>query len=145
VTEELNAFLRTHRIVNVEKKLIDSERGTGWVFLVEYATENSGGLSGKSGGNSRLDYRELLSPEEYALFDRLRVCRKDLAEKAGLPVYTIFTNDQLAGMVKKPPRTEKDLLAIAGVGESRVKQYGETFLRFFRAEFEEKKPPPPEA
>jgi hypothetical protein len=38
VTDELNAFLRSHRIVNVDKKLIDGERGTGWVFLIEYGT-----------------------------------------------------------------------------------------------------------
>jgi len=41
VTDELNSFLRSHRIVNVEKRLIDGDRGTGWVFLVEYGnTEN---------------------------------------------------------------------------------------------------------
>jgi len=40
VTDELNAFLRSHRIVNVEKRLIDGERGTGWVFLVEYGNDN---------------------------------------------------------------------------------------------------------
>gem|GEM_PF-7103169 len=28
VTDELNAFLRSHRIVNVEKRLIDGERGS---------------------------------------------------------------------------------------------------------------------
>jgi len=39
VTEELNIFLRSHRIINVEKRLIDGERGTGWVFLVEYGLE----------------------------------------------------------------------------------------------------------
>ena len=38
---ELNNFLKAHRIINVEKRLIDGERGTGWVFLVEYA-ENEG-------------------------------------------------------------------------------------------------------
>jgi len=47
VTDELNVFLRSHRIVNVEKRLIDSERGTGWVFLIEYGnidTRNSAGF-----------------------------------------------------------------------------------------------------
>lgn len=33
---ELNNFLKSHRIINVEKRLIDDERGTDWVFLVEY-------------------------------------------------------------------------------------------------------------
>ena len=41
VTDELNAFLRSHRIINMEKRLIDGERGTGWVFLIEYGTDGS--------------------------------------------------------------------------------------------------------
>jgi hypothetical protein len=49
VTEELNDFLRSHRIVNVEKKLIDSERGTGWAFLVEYGNEGGGKTSANAG------------------------------------------------------------------------------------------------
>ncbi|MDR2734805.1 MAG: HRDC domain-containing protein [Spirochaetota bacterium] len=125
VTDELNAFLRSHRIVNVEKKLIDSERGTGWVFLVEYGSD-----SGKNSQNAppRVDYKEVLSAAEYALFDKLRTLRKELSEKQGIPVYAVFTNDQLAAMVKKRPKSTKDLLGIPGIGEARVKQYGEAFL-----------------
>lgn len=33
---EFNNFLKSHQIINVEKRLIDDERGTDWVFLVEY-------------------------------------------------------------------------------------------------------------
>jgi len=133
VTDELNSFLRSHRIVNVEKKLIDGERGTGWVFMVEYGID---GGSGKNASNSapRVDYREVLNVREYAVFDKLRALRKDLSEKAGIPVYAVFTNDQLAAMIKKNPKTPKDLLSISGIGESRVKQYGEVFLNFFKLE-----------
>jgi superfamily II DNA helicase RecQ len=129
VTDELNTFLRSHRIINIEKKLIDGERGTGWVFLVEYGNE-----SGKNASNApsqRIDYREILNPAEYALYDKLRKLRKELADKSGIPVYAVFTNDQLANMVKKPPKTEKDLLSISGIGEARVKQYGEAFINIF--------------
>ena len=132
VTDELNAFVRSHRIVNVEKRLIDGERGTGWVFLVEYGTD--GGKNTPNASSQRVDYREVLNVAEYALFDKLRTVRKDTAEKAGIPVYAVFTNEQLAAMVKKPPKTAKDLLAIAGVGEARVKQYGNAFLHIFLAE-----------
>jgi superfamily II DNA helicase RecQ len=131
VTDELNDFLRSHRIINVEKKLIDSERGTGWAFLVEYGSGDGGGKTSPNAGSPRVDYREVLNPVEYALFDKLRGIRKETAEKAGIPVYTVFTNEQLAGMVKKPLKSVKDLLAIPGVGEARVKQYGEPFLQFF--------------
>ena len=71
---------------------------------------------------------------EYALFDKLRQLRKDIAEKSGIPVYAVFTNDQLAAMVKKPPQAVKDLLAIAGIGESKVKQYGDAFVALFSKE-----------
>ena len=133
VTDELNAFLRSHRIINVEKRLIDGERGTGWVFIVEYGSEGKNAPSGSAAGSSapRIDYREVLNPAEYTLFDKLRGLRKDLAEKAGIPVYAVFTNEQLAAMVKKPPRSAKDLLSIAGIGESRVRQYGGAFIKLF--------------
>jgi len=129
VTDELNAFLRSHRIVNVEKRLIDSERGTGWVFLVEYGNESGKNTSNTS--SQRIDYREVLNPVEYALYDKLRNLRKEIADKAGIPVYAVFTNDQLASMVKKPPNTAKDLLSISGIGEARVKLYGEAFINLF--------------
>jgi superfamily II DNA helicase RecQ len=137
VTDELNTFLRSHRIINVEKRLIDGERGTGWVFLIEYGGD---AVSGKNAPNAaqRIDYREVLNAEEYALFDKLRKLRKEAAEKSGIPVYAVFTNDQLAAMVKKTPRTAKDLLSIAGIGEARVKQYGGIFLDAFLNE--EQKP-----
>jgi len=129
VTEELNVFLRSNRIVNVEKKLIDGERGTGWVFLIEYG--NMDGKNVPGGQSQRVDYREVLNPVEYALYDKLRALRKELSEKSGIPVYAVFTNEQLASMVKKTPKTAKDLLSITGVGEARVKQYGESFLKIF--------------
>ena len=132
VTEALNVFLRSHRIVNVEKKLIDNDQKTGWAFLVEYANEN--GKSPANASPQRVDYRETLNPVEYALYDKLRALRKEIADKAGIPIYAVFTNDQLASMVKKPPRAAKDLLAISGVGEARVKQYGEAFVNLFLSE-----------
>jgi superfamily II DNA helicase RecQ len=132
VTEELNAFLRSHRIINVEKRLVDGERGTGWAFLVEYGAAE-GGKTTPDGQNQRVDYRAILNASEYALYEKLRGLRKDLAEKAGIPVYAVFTNEQLACMVKKPPHTAKDLLAIAGIGEARVKQFGEAFVKHFTA------------
>lgn len=45
VSDELNRFLRGHRIINVEKKMIDGERGTGWLFLVEYGQEQKSGIA----------------------------------------------------------------------------------------------------
>ena len=40
----------------MEKRLIDGERGTGWVFLIEY-TENEGGKSAYT-MSSKVDWRD---------------------------------------------------------------------------------------
>jgi superfamily II DNA helicase RecQ len=126
VCDELNAFLKSHRIVNVEKRLIDGERGTGWLFLVEYGGDNKNRPSASS---PRVDYREILNDQEYALFDKLRQLRRELAEKQGIPVYAVFTNDHLAGMIKSKAASLKDISKLPGAGEARVKQYGEAFLK----------------
>ena len=46
----------------------------------------------------------------------------------GRRVYNIFTNEQLAAMVTKNVDTKAALLALEGVGETRVRKYGEKFL-----------------
>jgi superfamily II DNA helicase RecQ len=130
VCDELNAFLKSHRIVNVEKRLIDGERGTGWLFLVEFGNEQKGQAPNTPA--QRIDYREILNAQEYALFDKLRQLRKDLAEKQGIPVYAVFTNDHLANMVKTKPATLKAIAALPGVGEARAKQYGTASLNILR-------------
>jgi ribonuclease D len=107
VCDELNAFLKSHRIVNVEKRLIDGDRGTGWVFLVEYGAENKNQVPVST--SPKVDYRDILNEQEYALFDKLRQLRKELAEKQGIPVYAIFTKDHLANMIKNKYDSPKGL------------------------------------
>jgi hypothetical protein len=38
-----------------------------------------------------VDYKEVLKPEEFEVFSRLREWRKGVAEKEGVPVYTVLT------------------------------------------------------
>ena len=64
---ELNNFLKAHRIINVEKRLIDGERGTGWVFLVEF-TDIEGGKSAYT-MSSKVDWRDVLNPSQFAVYD----------------------------------------------------------------------------
>jgi len=100
------------------KLLLSQNRGKTTFFLVEYGEE----LKPQGGSNNaRIDYREILNQQEYVLFDRLRELRKTISEKQGVPVYAIFTNEQLAAMVKTPPTALGDFHAINGVGEGRVK------------------------
>jgi superfamily II DNA helicase RecQ len=75
-----------------------------------------------------VDYREELDAARFAVFSRLRAERKKWADAEGVPVYTIFSNAQLAEMVKRGVRTTAELEAIEGVGPARVGKSGERLL-----------------
>jgi ATP-dependent DNA helicase RecQ len=49
-----------------------------------------------------------------------------------VPVYTIFTNEQLAQMVQAKAQHRADLERIAGVGDARIEKYGPRFLEVLR-------------
>lgn len=70
----------------------------------------------------------MLSPDQFTQYVKLRDVRSEIAQKEAIPVYTIFTNEQLAAMVTAQVSTKEDLKSIPGVGEARVTNYGEQFL-----------------
>ena len=68
-----------------------------------------------------------------ALFGRLRTLRRELAEAADLPPFVIFSDRSLAEMAACFPQTPASFLAIHGVGQRKLAQYGEPFLAAIRA------------
>ncbi len=128
---ELNIFLKSHRIINVEKRLIDGERGTGWVFLVEYS-DNEGTKSSYNNTSSKVDWREVLPPQQFAIYELLRAKRKEISDNTRIPVYGIFSNEQLALMAQNPPKNKDEFLKIKGINEAKCKQWGETFLKVIK-------------
>lgn len=75
---------------------------------------------------------EDLAPEELPLWEALRNCRKQLAEERGVPPYVVFHDATLRGMAKAHPQTRDELLAISGVGDSKLERFGEVFLAVLR-------------
>lgn len=41
----------------------------------------------------RIDYKDVLSERDFALYAQLRNLRKFLSEQEGVPTYALFTND----------------------------------------------------
>lgn len=64
-----------------------------------------------------------------ALFDRLRALRKATADKEGVPPYVIFHDTSLKEMSISYPGSLDDLRKISGVGELKLKKYGDAFLK----------------
>jgi superfamily II DNA helicase RecQ len=129
--EELNKFLRSHRIVTVHRELARTASGTFWCFCVEYldqlvkSTTASAPFSKKS---ERIDYKEVLSESDFAIFSKIRELRKELAMAESIPVYTVCTNEHLAQMVQNRCTSLSALQQISGFGEAKIQKYGKQFL-----------------
>ena len=132
--KELNAFLRGHVVVSVHKEFVADLENSFWSIVVEYLEGASQGTAQPAGrpGKKRVDYKEVLSPEDFSVFATLREWRKQAAEKAGVPVYTIFTNEQLATIITRRVHSKTDLRAIEGIGAARVEKYGNAIVQFTR-------------
>lgn len=73
-----------------------------------------------------------LDEADLPLWNALRQCRKSLAEEHGVPPYIIFSDATLKDMLEKRPLTEWEMLAVSGVGDRKMEQYGEDFLEVIR-------------
>ena len=127
----LNRFLRHNRILTIHREFVHDAENSYWSLAVEYlsgknqTTEQPRGRSGKN----RVDYKEVLSPEDFGLFARLREWRKEKAGEAGMPVYTIFTNEQLAQIAVQRILSKTGMREIEGIGESRIKKYDDAVIQ----------------
>ena len=127
--EQLNLFLRTHRVLQVERAAFPS----GWAFCVEWI---DGTGAGNGGGGPlpfyravpKVDYREVLSPEVFARFAKLRERRKAIALADGVKPYVVMTDAQLAELAKAESPSLADLRKIEGVGEARIEKFAERLL-----------------
>ena len=70
--------------------------------------------------------RQAAAPE---LFDHLRALRKEIALRDRIPPYVVFSDATLKDMCAVLPKTREEMLTVKGVGEHKMKKYGESFLR----------------
>ncbi|PLR68791.1 MULTISPECIES: DNA helicase RecQ [Bacillaceae] len=73
------------------------------------------------------------------LFEQLKELRKQLAKEENVPPFVIFSDKSLKDMSAKMPSTIEEFLSVQGVGESKLKKYGEAFIEKIGA-FAEKNP-----
>jgi len=86
----------------------------------------------------RANLGQHIESEDQGLWNALRACRKRLAEEQGVPPYVIFHDATLREMLDFRPLTPEQLRSITGVGDSKLKRFGEEFLAVIRAaEYEE--------
>ena len=139
--EALNRFLRGHRIVQTRKEIVIADNVSHWALLVEYldSPEKS---AGEQQIKSKVDYKEILNAADFFLFSKLREVRKKLAEENGLPVYAVCTNEQLAEIAKRKPKSLTECMQIEGIGQGKADKFVPSLLECIRNENNENAPAP---
>ncbi len=72
-----------------------------------------------------------------SLFEILRRLRKEISNRENVPPYIIFADSTLREMSKYYPQDYDSILNIKGVGEAKLKRYGDEFLDVIRRYVEE--------
>jgi len=79
-------------------------------------------------GGERVDWRNQVPEPDRPMYDTLRQWRNQRAQADGKPAYVLLTNRQLATIASARPTTLAQLSAVDGVGEARLKAFGEALL-----------------
>jgi len=128
-TEEadaLNTFLRTVKIVKIEKNFVTTSTESFWAISVTYILQQTNNSQGKA--KAEIDYKARLGDELFEVFNQLRAFRKEVAAKEAIPVYAVFNNDELAGIASLKELSIEKMKKVKGIGEQKIKKYGKFFL-----------------
>jgi len=124
---ELNSFLRSHRVLTVKQEFVRDNESSYWSFAVEYLEGKQSSVVNNS-IKPKVDYKELLSGEDFSKFCHLRDLRKEIADKDGIHLFAVFSNKQLASMVTGDIKSITDLRRIEGIGEAKASKYAQQFI-----------------
>ena len=106
--EELNQFLASRRVLAVDRQFVTDGPNSAWSLCVSYDASPAATRPPVIGKRPKVDYRELLTPPEFAVFSRPRGLRKEKADAEAVPAYAVFTNEQRSlRLSSQPGRTAR--------------------------------------
>lgn len=125
INEDLNAFLRTKKILQIEQELVHCAQSAVWSFCIRYIEDYSPIIKEKD----KIDYKEVLGEEAFGRFAAMRETRKRIAKEEGLPAYAIFKDEELAKMAEHQDLTLANMKSIKGIGPKKLETYGQHFVK----------------
>jgi superfamily II DNA helicase RecQ len=128
---ELNRFLSGHKVLEVEQRFYQNEKDGCWTFCVRYI--QNAAASSPLATKVKIDYKTVLNEAEFAMFASLREIRKQLATEDAVPAYAVFTDEELASIVRSPNLDVASLASIKGIGQKKVDKYGKQMIELYKA------------
>ena len=124
--DDLNQFMKSHKIIRVTDNFVSDGANSGYHFLVEYA-QNEGAENSKK---ARVDYRAMLKTDsEKELFDKLKELRSAICKKEKLVgAYIVCKDEHLYAMVQNPKMTQEEIAALPHSGNIKIADLAPTFF-----------------
>ena len=133
--EPLVRFMVNKRMQRFDPAFFQHEGRPYWTVLLEYENllpEEEKRPTGRD-----------LPPERAALLEKLRLWRREKAEREGVPAFVVATNSHLEQVVLKGPCTLEALRQISGFGKKKVDRHGKEIVDLVTAFLTPEQPPPP--
>jgi len=126
----LRQFLSDKEVLEVRDQFFTKDGAPYWGVLVTYNLPMADGEPGARADlrPARTDYRSLLRPEDWPLFNALRDWRSGRAKEEGVPPYVVVANEPLARAARERPGSLAALGRIRGVGEATLRKHGKGLL-----------------
>ena len=125
--EELNAFLRSKKILQTEQQLVQSGQNAFWCFCIKYLENEKESYT--KARKERPDYKAILGEASFKIFSELRSIRKAIAKEEAIPAYAVFTDAELAEIAKLgESRSLSQINKIKGIGTKKLEKYGTKFI-----------------
>lgn len=122
--EEVNKFLRGHRIMQVERHFCP-DNGGYWAIFIEYADYAPD--SAPANRREKADATKELNEEEKQRFEYYRKVRRGIAQQKSIPAYMVFTDAELAILSKITELSSDSIKGIKGIAPSRLNEYIDYF------------------
>ena len=138
--EEVREFLKDKELISARDYLFVKNDVPYLTFVLRYfphRAETDPTLLAKEKQTQPEAWKSMLSESDMGFFNLLRDWRSQRSKKEGVPPYVLFTNVQLAQIVKSRPQTPSDLTKIEGIGKAKVEKYGEDVLSFTKIKIQE--------
>jgi superfamily II DNA helicase RecQ len=123
--QELNTFLRSKRVLNVEKHFYVSGDMGVWTFCIEYVDD----ITIIEKERPKVDYKLVLDDSAFKRFSTMRVKRKELSLEEAVPAFVIFTDEELSQLAKIEDLDLEKMKAVPGIGEKKIEKYAKHFIK----------------
>lgn len=125
----MNAFLRSHKVLETTKSVIMQGDMAFWTFCVTYIDNAKPDTQASFEKKDKIDYKAVLDEAAFNRFSALRTVRKQLAEEDAVPAYAVFTDAELAELARLESLSTTTMKLVNGIGLKKVEKYGERLMK----------------